>query len=189
MDLNYHFDPETLREVPSSTADMSKRIDQLLTGVQDPSGELVGLLRMVGRLDEARAFAELAVQAKGVTVDELGVEEQLPVSSVPFVLRYAHVLQWRGELDHALRIFTQALDSAKNTRMASPVLIAFALQHRGKCLFDLRDYRAALADFEEALTIRRMIGSPKDQVDSTVLAMETAKRKLDSSVNFELPRD
>lgn len=137
----------------------------------DGLGEKVGLLRVLGRLDEAWDVANEAVRQSRFTGDR----EQLLRARI----RRAQVQQFQGKLDPALAELSDCVDEAKAHDWASAE--AFALQHRGKVQFELGDYAAARTDFNDALKIRVREKEPSDQVDSSMVAIAVAESFMEKS--------
>ena len=130
--------------------------------------ERVGLLRLVGKLDDAWDAANEALR----NVRFSGDREQLCLARI----RRAQVQQFQGKLDAALIELTSCVDEARNHDWASTE--AFGLQHRGKVYFDQREYAAALSDFRTAATIRTRIGAAVDQIQSSLVAVAVAESYL-----------
>ncbi|MEO7349817.1 MAG: hypothetical protein ABIW32_08180 [Terrimesophilobacter sp.] len=130
--------------------------------------ERVGLLRLTGRLDAAWDAANESLR----NVRFSGDREQLCLARI----RRAQVQQFQGKLDAALIELTACVDEARNHDWAPTE--AFALQHRGKVLFDQREYAAALSDFRTAATIRTRIGAAEEQIQSSLVAVAVAESYL-----------
>jgi tetratricopeptide (TPR) repeat protein len=137
--------------------------------------EKVGLLRLLGRLDEALAVGNEAVRQARFTGDR---EELLWAR-----IRRAQVYQFQGKLDTALVELSDCVTEAHAHGWASGE--AFALQHRGKVHFDLKEYAAARADFREALTIRVQVKAPSDQIDSSMVAIAVAESFIEATIAAE----
>jgi tetratricopeptide (TPR) repeat protein len=169
------YDLITLREKVDEDAALG-RLDELgeLRSI-DALGEKVGLLRILGRLDDALDVANEAVRQSRFTGDR----EQLIRARV----RRAQVLQFLGKLDPALVDLTDCVDEALAHGWEDTE--AFALQHRGKVHFDLHDYPAARSDFNDALKIRIRIKAPSEQVDSSMVAIAV----VESFMSEESPAD
>ena len=165
------YDPETLRERidPEATAARFAEIERLrsLTALN----EQVALLRLLGRYDEAFERAQAACRQSRFT----GSRED----SLAARIRRAQVEQYRGNLDVALGELTNCVEEAVAHEWGE--LAGFALQHRGKALFDLGRYEDALADFERALKYREVDGTPADQVNSTRFAVKAVRARLDGA--------
>ncbi len=173
------YDPETLRERidPDAVAARLEEIEQFrsLSAVN----EQIALLRMLGRYDEAFEKAQTACRLSRFT----GSRED----SLAARIRRAQVEQFRGNLDPALNELTNCAEEAIAHEWAA--LAGFALQHRGKVLFDLERYDEALADFESALKYREAHSAPADQLNSTKFAIRVTRAKIegDSAPDETLP--
>ena len=130
--------------------------------------ERVGLLRLVGKLDEAWDAANESLR----NVRFSGDREQLCLARI----RRAQVQQFQGKLEAALIELTSCVDEARNHDWAAAE--AFALHHRGKVLFDQREYAAALNDFRTAATIGTRIGAAEEQIQSSLVAVAVAESYL-----------
>lgn len=158
----------------------------------DPAttGERVGLLRMLGRLDEALDLARehhaalLATTraaggpgagpaggSGGDAADPRGEGEAADVRATAAAIRLAHVHHWRAEHAVADALLTSALSHAGAHGHAE--LVGYALQHRAKNRFDAGDLHGALADVTAALQHRRQHALPADQVASSEQAYAT----------------
>jgi tetratricopeptide (TPR) repeat protein len=163
------YDPTTLREKVDLQAARA-RLDELgeLRNLESLN-EKATLLRLVGRLDDALGIANEAVRQCRFRGDR---EELLRAR-----IRRAQVQHFMGKLDAALIEFSDCVVEAHAHDWASTE--AFALQHRGKVLFDQQEYAAALRDFRGALTIRVRIKASSEQVDSSMIAIAVAESFLD----------
>src|SRR5918997_5421138 len=130
----WHFDPVTLRE---AVDDRAAALHQLSRA---EGGDRVWLLRLLGRLDEAR---------------QLG-EQLLEVAADPYrpLLLLADVLCAQQDFDRARSLQEQALLLCQGDQRRE----ATARQHAGKRLFDQGSYTAAAEAFATALTFRREDG-------------------------------
>ncbi len=171
----------TLREVVTDPAAVQARLDAI---GDDPetTGERVGLLRMLGRLDEAlelaRAhhkalLAEWRTGAPGGTdaADRADASDRADVRATAAAIRLAHVHHWRGEHAVADALLTSALSHAGAHGHAE--LVGYALQHRAKSRFDAGDLHGAIADITAALQHRRQHHLPADQLASSEQAYAT----------------
>jgi tetratricopeptide (TPR) repeat protein len=170
MSIIVGYDKATLREQIDEQA-ANARLEQL-AGMRDTMSlsEKVGLLRMTGRLDEAWTTANEVVRLVRFTGDR----SQLVLAR----LRRAQVLQFQGKLEAALIDFNDCVAEAHLHEWVSEE--AFALQHRGKVLFDLQRYTEAARDFRDALTIRVRIHSSPEHIDSSMIAIAVAESFIDS---------
>ena len=156
--LAWRFDAR-LREVPvdaaAFAAAVDRRVDDIAQARSQPArllamlGEATPLLRIAGRLEEARRTASAAI----------ALAELLEDVRTAYVnrIRLAHVMQWECRYELANPLFDQLISQAR----ASPELADLTdtvLQHAGKNLFDQRRYAEAARCFREALTLRRAKG-------------------------------
>lgn len=187
MSAAWHVSDRTLREVVTDPAAVQARLDAV---GDDPSatGERVGLLRMLGRLDEAIDVARehhrtllAAVRSVGTTdedeadgaraADAARDADAADVRATAAAIRLAHVHHWRGEFAAADALLTSALSHAGAHGHAE--LVGFALQHRAKSRFDAGDLHGAIADVTAALQHRRQHEVPPDQLASSEQAYAT----------------
>ena len=163
------YDPETLRERidPSAASARLAEIERLrsLTALN----EQVALLRLLGRLDEAFDKAQAACRVSRFT----GSRED----SLAARLRRAQVEQYRGNLEIALNDLTIGAEEAIAHEWGD--LAGFALQHRGKVLFELERFPEALADFERALKYREAEGTPADLAESSRFAIKATRARIE----------
>lgn len=147
-----------------------QRLSDLETGAdaEDPGvrAERVGLLRLLGRLDEAERLARQAVAG---TADDTR-------RNVAATIRLAHVLQCQSRYDEAEDLFLVALNAADD--LDDDSLRAFARQHLGKSLFDQGDFAGAREQFTAALRIRVALAAPEDQIASSRQALAAAIRRI-----------
>ncbi|HZC72451.1 MAG TPA: tetratricopeptide repeat protein [Jatrophihabitans sp.] len=174
--LQYEFDAETLRESYADPAAVDARIGQLRNDVRTAPddiaellarGELVGLLRGVGRLDEALAEGKQAVDR----AELVGTPAQQHTARI----RLAHVHQWRGEFAQSNMLFTELLAAVQQF---GPVIEAFTHQHAGKNDYEQGHWADARAHFARALQIRDELELPEDQRASSRLGLAAAERHL-----------
>lgn len=182
MSLGYTIDAVTLREVPNDADALTQRICEI-ERTRDHDTELVGWLRIVGRLDQAQLIAEETLISLGAPLETLGSDEELDVNALTAALRYAHVLQWQREFDRALAIFNQVVRTSESLFAQDPAtssgraITAFAYQHRGKCFYDIGDDTSALADFDEALRLRTSANAASELIESTELAIAAVRAR------------
>ena len=176
-DPEYTLDPQTLHEVYLDAAAVDRRIAELRPEIaRAPDdiaelmsrGELVGLLRGSGRLDEALEQAELAMRR----AELVGTQAQQHTAR----LRLAHVHQWRGEFADSNVLFTELLAAADQF---GPVIAAFTHQHAGKNDYDQGHWADAREHFATALRIREELELPPDQIESSRVAVAAAERRLE----------
>ncbi|MEP7022131.1 MAG: hypothetical protein ABI808_15925 [Pseudonocardiales bacterium] len=176
--LEHRDDPETLREVYADPAAVRAHVEQLRAEVRDAPdeiaefqarGDLVGLLRGIGNLDDALAEGRRAVDRTEIA----GTAPQQHLAR----LRLARVHQWRGEFVESNIAFTELLNAAGQF---GPVIEAFTRQHAGQNDFDQGHFADALGHFTRALAIRREFELPEDQIASSQLALAAAQRRLEA---------
>jgi tetratricopeptide (TPR) repeat protein len=165
------YDPETLRERIDADAATARLEEISKFRSLAALNEQVALLRMLGRLDEAFERAQTAARQSRFT----GSRED----SLAARVRRAQVTQYQGKLEAALGELTNCVEEAVAHDWAE--LAGFALQHRGKVLFELERYDEALADFERALKFRESDGIPADQKNSTKFAIRVVRAKLEGA--------
>jgi len=169
MSIILGYDPSTLRERVDLAA-AGHRLDELgdqrsLSALE----ERVGLLRLVGRYDEAWDAANEALRQSRFTGDRSVVARAR--------VRRAMVQQYQGKLEAALAELTTTAAEARAHDW--PEVEAFSLQNRGKVLFDQGEFAKALDDFRAALTLRMRINSSPDEVESSMIAVAIAESFLD----------
>lgn len=168
MSIILGYDLTTLREKVDLAAAEARLTE--LEGLRDTASlnERVGLLRMVGRLDEAWDAANESLRNVRFTGDR----EMVCLARI----RRAQVQQFQGKLDIARVELTSCVDEARNHDWISTE--ATALQHRGNVLFDQREYVSALDDFRTAAAIRTRIGTSPDLIQSSLVAVAVAESFL-----------
>jgi tetratricopeptide (TPR) repeat protein len=159
------YDPTTLRE----------RVDLLAAGDRlaelgelrslSALNEKVTLLRLTARLDEALEVANAALRQARFTGDREEV--------VAARIRRAQVLHYLGKLDEAHVELSSCAEAARSNEWIG--LEAFALQCRGKVLFDLHDYEGALGDLTAAVFLREKLGANHDEVESALAAVAVVR--------------
>jgi tetratricopeptide (TPR) repeat protein len=170
------FDPETLHEVYPDQALVRGQIEELRNDVrQAPDeiaellarGELVGLLRGIGELDDALHEAQAAADRAEIA----GNRAQQHTARV----RLAEVHQWRGEFAQSNLLFTELLAASSQF---GPVIEAFTHQHAGKNDYDQGHWADAREHFARALAIREELELPADQIEASQIALAAAERHL-----------
>jgi tetratricopeptide (TPR) repeat protein len=170
------YDPQTLREVYPDPAAVQARLDELREMVRVAPdevaellarGELVGLLRGTGRLDEALEEGRRAANRAELA----GSPPQQHLAR----LRLAAVHQWRGEFAEANLLFTELVAASGEF---GPVIEAFTLHDAGKNAYDQGHFDEARDYFARALRIREQNELPDDQLESSRHAVAAAQRRL-----------
>ncbi|GAA4693203.1 hypothetical protein APR04_002224 [Promicromonospora umidemergens] len=211
LDLpRHHFDPVTLHEVlddvPVAQAYRTELAGRPDRDTPDVLAVLVPLTRWLApeaddpdsALAEAERLGWLAVRLNGGPGDDAAAAHSnasdVPLGSVPSLLRLAHVLQWRHRFPEADLLFGLALEAAHYYgEHAASIEHAHrleycALQHWGKCRYDqalevhadqARPYLGeALALFERALELRVEAGAAPEHVAATREAISAARDRL-----------
>lgn len=173
--VSYRFD-ENLREVPNDPAGMARAAMACEARLADESdsgerlrtlGLLGGHLRLLGRLEEAEARLDQAT----ALARELGDEGALLTNGI----RLAHVWQWQRRFAEADALFAAVVARCED-QADHQGLLAFALQHAGKSLFDQERYVEAEACFAQALAIRRRSGDT-ELIASSQFALDTTRAR------------
>lgn len=164
------YDRETLRERVDLLA-AGSRLDELENQRSLAAlNEKVALLRMVDRIEDAWTVANEAVRQARFTGDR----ETLLAARI----RKAQVQQYQGKLEVALTELSGCVDEAHTHDWSA--LEAFALQQRGRVLFDRGEYRRALTDFEDAHALRERDKATADQLEGTAIAISVTRERLAS---------
>lgn len=170
----YKFD-ENLRDIPVNQIqweDFSEKLSNKLKTEQNLIErrnilEHIGVAcRVLNRLDLAEDYL-LKACALSKTPSKLAQN----------LLRLAHVYQWKNEFTKAEVLFDQVYEIISEEHI-SELLQAAYYQHLGKFYFDQKEFKLALKQFESALQIRQGANTPKDQLDSSWIAIEETKRRL-----------
>lgn len=170
---------ENLRSIPKDPEGLLDHVQEMhesLEAIEDPKklvsvlGEMGVYLRTLGELDAAEGCLSEALRL--IHEKNLGIRAE-----VQNMIRLAHVLQWRKEFDQSTEIFQQIIEICRSDEEANSYL-DFALQHSGKNLFDQKKYPEAYALFEEAYDIRKSKNAPKDQIESTEMALRVTKARI-----------
>lgn len=174
--LAWRFDAD-LREAPLDPAAFAAAVDALVDGIaaeqSQPArllaklGEAAPLLRIAGRLEEARRTASAAV----ALAELLGEKRAAYVNRV----RLAHVMQWERRFELSTPLFDQLVAEARATPALADLLDT-ALQHAGKNLFDQARYAEAARCFREALRLRRA-RSVAELTESSAEALRVARAR------------
>jgi tetratricopeptide (TPR) repeat protein len=181
--LSYTFD-SNLRDIPDSPQDVEAEITSLstlLSALPSPEpgtgnsdrirllGQLGHYSRLLNRLDEAERYLRQAL--------DLSRQQDARIPLLVNSIRLAHVYQWQGRFDLAEPIFLDAIRLCEDPASEYADYLDFALQHYGKCLFDMGRYREAEVCFAKALQIRNQKGDP-DLIQSTQYALDVVRSRL-----------
>lgn len=188
-----HFDRD-LRDVADSQADWIKFVDDLKARLKDESHhahklelfEHIGMAsRILLRFDEAEFYLKKA----------LAWSHGHPSHSrlVQNLVRLAHVYQWKKDFEKSQMLFDQA-KSLIDEKSVSEGLQAAYHQHLGKLYFDQKYYGRAQAEFSTALSIRRRISAPEDQIESSRESLKEALKRWgrdfsETYVRRAIPKD
>ncbi|WP_374074281.1 hypothetical protein [Bdellovibrio bacteriovorus] len=174
----FKFD-ENLRSIPENPKHLKSYIQNMessLDSIKDPKqyisviGEMAVYLRMLGEFEKAETALEKSL--KIIAKEKLGIQREVQQK-----IRLAHVLQDKKEFNKSNTLFAELIQTCRKNEEAKNYL-AFALQHSGKNLFDQNLFTDALAQFEEALSLRKSMNAPQDQIESTELAIKRTKELL-----------
>ncbi len=165
------YDPDTLREIVDAR-ECKDRLDEIGEQRSLPALlERVWLLKVLGRLEDALVLSEQSVRVARMA----GTRKDLLRARI----LHATVDQHRGAFAAAEHELTTCAEEAEGQGWSA--IAAFAVQHRGKVHFDAGDFTRARADFKRALFLRQEAGTPDDQLESTLLAIDAADRRRASA--------
>lgn len=161
------YDPETLREIVDESA-CAERLEDL--GVQRSLPALlerVWLLKVLGELEEALEVSEQSVRVARMA----GTRKDLLRARI----LHASVQQYREQFGAAEQELLTVAEEAEGQEWWA--VAAFAQQHLGRVYFDMEDFGDARKAFKRALFLRQQAGTPDDQLESTLLAIDAADRR------------
>lgn len=170
---------ERLRDIPCDPEGLKQYIGELtesLKSATEPKsqvkllGEIGVHLRSLEKLEEAGFKLQEAL--KIIEKNQLGIKLEMQQK-----IRWAHVLQWQGLFEDSNQLFHDIISVCRNDSEAR-IYLDFALQHSGKNLFEQKKYAEALAQFEEALKLRKDRSAPSDQIESTRFAIEITQKAM-----------
>ncbi|QTV80090.1 hypothetical protein [Microbacterium sp. NIBRBAC000506063] len=163
------YDPETLREVvdPSQCRERLEEIEEQRS--LPALLERVWLLKMLDRLEEARALSEESVRVARMA----GTRKDLLRARV----LHATVLQHQGAHEAAAQELDACATEAEGKGWAN--LAAFACQHQGRNLYDAGDFEAAREAFKRSLFLRHGAGAEDRRIETALLAIDAAERRRD----------
>jgi tetratricopeptide (TPR) repeat protein len=168
----WRFHPDTLRELvehPDELRELRDRLTEKLNRATDhpTRARLLSLRavisRILGELGKALADGKLAVTHAEAT----GQLRRIAIAQA----RLAHVLQWRGDLAEADRLFALA-----NSPELPDRLRATMHEHAGRSCFDQGRYIEACNHFERSLDLRKV--EDPDLIERTDLALDAVARKI-----------
>ena len=150
---------ERLRETPvdadAFAQAVNAKVDEISTARSQPArllamlSEVAPLLRIAGRLEEARktvsaaiALAELVEDPRAVFLNQLAL---------------AQVMQWEGRFEISTPLFDQLIAHARSIPVYTEFLDG-TLFDAGRNLFEQKRFREAARFFREAQSLRRASG-------------------------------
>ncbi len=173
----FHFDQD-LRDMPDSRNEwelfLADLQNQLKIETEDEKKlqlfESIGTAcRILMKLDEAEEFLLKAVNySKDLSAHSRHIQN---------LIRLAHVYQWKKNFKESHRLFDQA-KLLINDKPASEALVAALHQHLGKLFFDQRKFVNSEGEFATALDIRERISAPYDQIESSRISLNEARRRI-----------
>lgn len=188
-----HLDQD-LRDVPDDRAEWIKFVDGLKVKLKEknhPARNLTLLehtgmaARTLLRFDEAEFYLKKS----------LALSHTHPSHSrlIQNLIRLAHVYQWKKDFEKSQMLFDQA-KSLIDEKPISEGLRAAYHQHLGKLYFDQQYFGKAQAEFSTALSIRKSISAPIDQIESSKESLKEALKRwgrnfLGVYVRKAIPRD
>ncbi len=172
--LAWHLDAR-LRERPDDPGAFAKavdaKIDEIAAARSQPArllamlSEAAPLLRIVGRLDEARKTASAAIALAELLED--------PRAVIANQVALAQVMQWQGRFEISTPLFDQLIAQARSIAIYSDFLDAI-LFDAGRNLFEQGRPREAARFFREAQSMRRSNGA-EHLLEATAEALRRAK--------------
>ncbi len=164
-----------LREIPSDIDSMNAGIAEINEYILTEENELVkaGWIsrlsyyqNLIGEYDEAQTNLQNALN--------IFRKHRSAKQIIASKLRMAQVFQYRGNLEMALAI-VDSLEEELEDEDAE--YLDFILQHKGKILFDMKEYDLALHCLNDALLIREEKGD-RSLIDSTLHAIKVVMSYL-----------
>lgn len=176
--LAWTFDA-ALREAPLDPAAFAAAVDERVEAIgharSQPArmlamlGEITPLLRIAGRLEDARRTASEAIALAELLED--------PRDAFVNRIRLAHVMQWERRFELSNPLFDQLVAQVHGTPELADLADA-VLQHAGKNLFDQGRHAEAARCFREALKLRRAKGDEALMESSAEALRVTQARAL-----------
>ena len=165
-----------LREAPQD-ADafamaVDAKVDAIATARSQPArllamlSEAAPLLRIAGRLDEARKTASAAIALAELVED--------PRAVLANQLALAQVMQWQGRFEISTPLFDQLISQARSIPIYAEFLDAI-LFDAGRNLFEQKRYSEAARFFREAQAMRRS-GGMDDLLEMTAEALRLTRQ-------------
>ncbi|AIC95915.1 tetratricopeptide repeat protein [Shouchella lehensis] len=134
-----------LREQTTDPKKLEAAISYLKDCVEDQDHGLLGYFyRILGKTEQASYHYQLCLKK----AEQKGNNQALLINSI----RYGEVLKYANLHDEALVWFEKASELAR--RLSMNEYDDFILQHKGKCLWEMKKIRKAQWCFEEAYALR-----------------------------------
>ena len=166
-DILYFDQNDYLREKTSNPEEIRRIIvygEKLIQTTQDKieiyflKGNLGNFYRILGESKKAIHYLEEALQrAKGNITKEIIT-----------LVRLGEALKYDYQHNEALELFEQALNHCNEHNVTT--YLDFVLQHKGKCLLELKQIDDAKICFKEALDLREIKGN-QSLIESTKIAL------------------
>jgi tetratricopeptide (TPR) repeat protein len=151
-----------LRDSPAAQPGLKAEMSRLESSKEPRAQSRLGeLLRLQGRLEEARAVLQKVL-------DDPGISLALEATTR---LRYATTLQYLEEYPKAKQEFLRSLELSVQYQLVE--LEHFIHQHYGKCLVECGELEAGLAELEQA---RQQRSDQPELLASTLAAIEAVER-------------
>lgn len=128
---------------------------------------------MIGNLYRISGQPKKAIVALSATLERARVANN-GKQEIIALIRLGEALKYDSKKIEAIEMFDEALEKCKE----EPSYLDFALQHKGKCLMELRKLEDAILCLEHALAIRKEKGLPS-LIESTELALQLATQIQD----------
>ncbi|MBK3496416.1 tetratricopeptide repeat protein [Viridibacillus sp. YIM B01967] len=133
-------------------------------------GTIGNLYRIAGDSKQAISMLEKCYKL----AEESGIKK----SRIANLIRLGEAFKYAGQYEDALKSFDIAIQELMPIDDCD--LLDFAMQHKGKCLMEVGEWKSALSQFHKALCIRKRKGS-KSLINSTELAIQFVKEKIDNN--------
>jgi tetratricopeptide (TPR) repeat protein len=169
---------ERLREAPVDPAAFARvvetRVDEIATARSQPARllamlvEAAPLLRIAGRLEEARKTASAAIALADLLEDAR--------AAFAAQLALAQVMQWEGRFEISTPLFDRLISQTRSAALFSGSLHTVLFQ-AGTNLLDQDRYAEAARFFREAQALRREAGL-EELLEITAEAIRAAGRAL-----------
>ena len=165
-----------LREAPQDADAFARavdaKVDAIATARSQPArllamlSEAAPLLRIAGRLEEARKTASAAIALAELVED--------PRAVLANQLALAQVMQWQGRFEISTPLFDQLISQARSIPIYAEFLDAI-LFDAGRNLFEQKRYSEAARFFREAQAMRRS-GGMDDLLEMTAEALRLTRQ-------------